>query len=263
METGIRKKIGLALGAGSVRGFAHIGVLSVLIEAGIPIDYVAGSSVGSLIGAAYCSGMSLDEIAHIADEFKWRKIAGPAWSGDGLASFEKMEKFIDTLFDNPTFDDFEIPLSVVATDIDADEAVVISEGRVAPAVRASCSFAGVISPVSWNGRRLADGVFVDSVPVSVVREMGAGYVIGVDVLKAFIRPRGGLISYIINAIEIALRHAGGGTKSADCLISPEIGGFTYLRYSKRGELIERGRQAAVSELPEIQQAIFGNKKQRY
>jgi NTE family protein len=255
MNKNTRKKVGLALGAGSVRGFAHIGVISVLTEAGIPIDYVAGASVGSLIGAAFCMGMPIKEIQKVSDEFKWRKIAGPAWSGDGLASFEKMEKFIDELLDQPTFDDFTIPLSVVATDIDADEEVVISEGRVAPAVRASCSVAGVISPVRWNGKRLADGVFVNSVPVSVVKSMGAEIVIGVDVLKAFIRPRGGLISFIVNAFEIALRHAGGGINSADCLISPEIGGFTYLRYSKRDELIARGRQAAEEKLIEIQQAI--------
>ncbi len=252
------KKVGLALGAGSVRGFAHIGVLSVLSQANIPIDFVAGSSVGSLIGAAYCSGMPIEDILVIADEFKWSKIAGPAWSGDGLASFQKMEKFIDKLFDNPTFADFDIPLSVVATDIDADEAVIISEGRVAPAVRSSCSVAGVISPVYWNGRRLADGIFVNAVPVSVVREMGADYVIGVDVLQPFIRPRGGWVGYLVNAIEIALRHAGGGTKSADCLIVPEIGGFTYLRYSKRHELIDRGRQAAELKLPEIQRELFGD-----
>lgn len=258
MERKSLKKVGLALGAGSVRGFAHIGVLSVLKQAGIPIDFVAGSSVGSLIGAAYCSGMSVDEIRNISEEFKWRKIAGPAWSGDGLASFEKMEKFIDELFNQPTFDQFSTPLSVVATDIDADEAVIISEGRVAPAVRASCSVAGVISPVRWNGKRLADGVFVNAVPVSVVREMGADYVIGVDVLQPFIRARGGWIGYLVNALEIALRHTGGGAKSANCLIVPEIGGFTYLRYSKRHELIEHGRQAAELKLPEIKQALFGS-----
>ena len=251
------KKVGLALGAGSVRGFAHIGVLDVLLQAGIPIDYVAGSSVGSLIGAAYCSGMSIDEINVVSNEFRWRKIAGPAWSGDGLASFEKLEKFIDQIFDQPTFADLKIPLAVVATDIDADEAVVISDGRVAPAVRASCSVAGVISPVHWNGKRLSDGIFVNAVPVSVLKAMGADYVIGVDVLKPFIRPRGGWVGYLVNAIEIALRHAGGGTKSADCLIAPEIGGFSYLRASKRQQLIERGRQAAEVKLPEIRQALFG------
>lgn len=251
-----RKKVGLALGAGSIRGFAHIGVLSVLAQSAIPIDFVAGTSVGSLIGAAYCSGISIEEMQDIAGKFKWRQIAGPAWSGDGLASFEKMEKYIDQLMGDPVFSDLNIPLSVVATDIDADEAVVITDGRVAPAVRASCSVAGVISPVLWNGKRLSDGVFVDAIPVSVVRGMGADYVIGVDVLKPFIRPRGGWIGYLVNAFEIVLRHAGGGTKTADCLITPDIGGFTYMRPSKRSELIRLGRLAAEEKLPEIQQAIF-------
>ena len=163
------------------------------------------------------------------------------------------------MFDTPTFDVLKTPFAVVTTDIDADEGVIISEGMVAPAVEASCSVSGVVAPVKWNGKRLADGIFVNAVPVSVVQEMGADYVIGVDVFKPLIRPRWGVISHLVNAFEIVLRHAGGGMDSADCLISPDIGGFTYLRFAKRNELIELGRQAAESKLPEIKQAIFGDR----
>jgi NTE family protein len=115
----------------------------------------------------------------------------------------------------------------------------------------------VVAPVALNGKRLADGMFVNAVPVSVVQEMGAEYVIGVDVFKPLIRPRWGFASHLINAFEIVLRHAGGGMENADCLISPEVGGFTYMRFTKRDELIEMGKQAAESKLPEIKQAIFG------
>jgi NTE family protein len=250
-----RKKIGLALGGGAVRGFAHLGVIQVLQREGIPIDYVAGTSVGSLIGAAYCSGMPLDEILEISKKVNWRNIVGLHWGNKGIVTFRGIRTLIDEIFDEPTFGELKTPFAVVTTDIDADRGVVISEGRVAPAVEASCSVSGLVAPVDINGKRLADGIFVNAVPVSVVQEMGAEYVIGVDVFKPLIRPYGGFISYLFNALEIVLRHAGGGLESADCLISPDIEGFTYMRFGKRKELIELGRQAAESKLPEIQQAI--------
>jgi NTE family protein len=257
MET--RKKIGLALGGGAVRGFAHLGVIQALLREGIPIDYVAGTSVGSIIGAAYCSGMSLEEILRISKKINWRNIVRPHWGNQGIVSFRGIRTMIDEIFDEPSFEGLQTPFAVVTTDIDADEGVVISEGPVAPAVEASCSVSGVAAPVELNGKRLADGIFVNAVPVSVVQEMGADYVIGVDVFRPLIRPRWGFISHLINAFEIVLRHSGGGIESADCLISPDIGGFTYLRFGKRKELIELGRQAAENKLPEIRQAISGNK----
>lgn len=253
------KKVGLALGGGAVRGFAHLGVIQVLLRESIPIDFVAGTSVGSLIGAAYCSGMPLDEILAVSKNITWRKIVRPHWGNEGIVSFRGIRTLIDEIFDTPTFEGLQTPFSVVTTDVDADDGVIISEGRLAPAVEASCSVSGVVAPVEWQGKRLADGIFVNAVPVSVVQEMGADYVIGVDVFKPFIRPRWGFISHLVNAFEIVLRHAGGGIESADCLISPHIGGFTYLRFAKQNELIEMGRQAAESKLPEIRQAIFGER----
>lgn len=254
MET--RKRVGLALGGGAVRGFAHIGVIQVLLREGIPIDFVAGTSVGSIIGAAFCMGMSLDEIVSLSKKINWLRIVRPHWGTDGLVSFRGIRTLIDDLFDTPTFENMKIPFSVVTTDIDADEGVVISEGFVAPAVEASCSVCGVVAPVELNGRRLADGIFVNAVPVSVVQALGAEYVIGVDVFKPLIRPRGGFLSHLVNAFEIVLRHAGGGIESADCLIAPDIGGFTYMRFAKREALIELGGLAAESKLMEIKQAVF-------
>ena len=253
---GANKKVGLALGGGAVRGFAHLGVIQVLLREGIPIDYVAGTSVGSLIGAAYCSGMPLEEILEISKKVNWRNIVRPHWGNQGLVSFRGIRTLVDEIFDTPTFEGLQTPFAVVTTDIDADAGVVISEGPVAPAVEASCSVCGVVAPVELNGKRLADGIFVNAVPVSVVQEMGADYVIGVDVFKPLIRPYGGFVSYLVNAFEIVLRHAGGGMESADCLISPNIEGFTYLRFGKRKELIELGAQAAESKLSKIQRAIF-------
>ena len=251
-----KKRVGLALGAGSVRGLAHLGVIDVLLREGIPIDVVAGTSVGSLIGAAFCTGMPLAEILTLSKKISWFKIIRPHWRTDGIVSFRGIRALIDEMFGSPEFDDLKIPFAVVATDIDADTGVVISQGKLGPAVEASCSVAGLVAPVRWNGRRLADGIFVNAVPVSVVQEMGADYVIGVDIFQPVIRPYWGFFSHLVNAFEIVLRHSGGGLESADCLISPAIGGYTYLRFSKRDELIELGRQAAETKIGEIKKALF-------
>ena len=253
---GSKLRVGLALGGGSVRGLAHLGVIEVLLREGIPIDFVAGTSVGSLIGAAYCTGMPLDDILTLSKKITWRKIVRPHWGTEGIVSFRGIRTLIDELFDSPEFEDLKIPFAVVATDIDADDAVVISQGKLGSAVEASCSVAGLVAPVQRDGKRLADGIFVNAVPVSVVQEMGADYVIGVDVFQPVIRPRWGFISHLVNAFEIVLRHSGGGLESADCLISPDIGGYTYLRFSKRDQLIEKGRQATEGKVAEIKKAIF-------
>jgi NTE family protein len=249
------KRVGLALGGGAVRGLAHLGVIDVLVREGIPIDYAAGTSVGSLVGAAYCSGLSLSDLFKISEKINWLRIVRPHFGNDGIVSFRGIRSLIDDLFDTPSFDDLKTPFAVVATDIDADEGVVLSEGLLGPAVEASCSVAGLVAPVKWQGRRLADGIFVNAVPVSVVQAMGADYVIGVDVFKPVIRPYWGFVSHLINAFEIVLRHAGGGMESADCLISPDIAGISYMRFSKRKELIEMGRQAAEQQLPQIREAL--------
>ena len=254
-----RKRIGLALGAGALRGFAHLGVLKVLSDAEIPIDFVVGTSVGSLVGAAFCAGMPVDQIIEISREVTWPKLARINWGSiDGLVTFRGIRTLLDDLLDQPTFESLKIPFSVVTTDVDGDCEVAVSEGLLAPAVEASCSVSGIVAPVEWNGLRLADGVFVNSLPVSVARSMGAEYVIGVDVLRPMIRPNWGAISQIVNAFEIVFRHAGGGTKMADCLISPEIGGFTYIRFSKRGDLIARGAEATTAMLPQIRRDILGD-----
>ncbi|MFN2237187.1 MAG: patatin-like phospholipase family protein, partial [Anaerolineales bacterium] len=192
-------RVGLALGGGSVRGLAHLGVIEVLIREGIPIDFVAGTSVGSLVGAAFCTGIPLDEIFALSKKITWFKIVRPYWGTDGIVSFRGIRNLIDELFDSPDFEDLKIPFAVVATDIDTDDGVVISQGKLGPAVEASCSVSGLVAPVHWNGRRLADGIFVNAVPVSVVQEMGADYVIGVDIFQPVIRPYWGFISHLVNA----------------------------------------------------------------
>jgi len=249
------RKVGLALGGGVVRGLVHIGVLLVLEQEGIPIDLVAGSSAGSVIGAAYCAGLKLDHLVEFSRRINWLTIARPVWPIRGLVSFAALERVLISQIGDLTFADLKIPYTTVATDLLTGEMVPLNQGRVAPAVRASCSVPGIVVPAKLHGRLLVDGNYSNSTPVSVVREMGADYVIGVDIFTPTIRPRLGPVGYAIAGFEILVQAAGGGIASADCLISPDLKGKTYTRFSKRKQLIELGMSAAREKLPFIREAL--------
>jgi NTE family protein len=245
-----RPKIGLALGGGAVRGFAHIGVLQVLEDANIPIDMVSGTSVGSVIGALYCAGMPLSMIEKIAVDVNWWQFARPTLSRDGLVSFAPLEKWLESQLGPLYFEDLATPLAITATDMLTGSTVVFDSGPLAPAVRASCSVPGLVTPVRQNGRILCDGAISDNVPGDVLYERGADFVIGVDVFRsAYKRPLHlGPLGRGLTAVEILVRQSGAGLKNVDCLISPELSGFTYTRFSKRKELIELGRLATIPHL---------------
>jgi NTE family protein len=251
-----RKRVGLALGGGVARGLAHIGVLSVLERVGIPIDCVSGTSAGSLMGAVYCAGWSLDRIREEARLIRWHQLASPVWPSRGLVSFDKLERWLVGKLGDITFADLKIPYAAVATDLSSFEPVALCEGRLAPAVRASCSFPGLVTPLELNGRLLCDGFVSNSVPVSAVRAMGADYVIGVDILAPAIRPRWGALGYAVAGVEIMSQKAGQGHQTADCLISPDLAGVSYLRLDYQ-KLTALGERAAEEKLPVILGALSG------
>lgn len=246
-----RKQVGLALSGGVVRGFAHVGVLGVLDHAGLPIDVIAGASVGAIIGAAYATGMKLPQIIEMAEQMQWQRIARPTLSGDGLFSFAKLEEWLVRVFGRLYFEDLAIPFAAVATDLNTGEPVVLDSGPLATAIRASCSVPGVITPVEINGRLLGDGGISNNLPIDVVRRMGADYVIGVDVFRHAPRwPMLGPLGRGLAAVEIMVEHSG-GMEGADVLIAPELAGKTYTRFTKRQELFRLGKQAAEAQMPTI------------
>ncbi len=256
VNTQIRKRVGLALGGGVVRGLAHVGVLQVMEEQGIPIDFVAGTSAGSLIGAIYCAGLPVDQITAAALRMRWSSIASLTWPARGFLSFNRMERRIIELVGDAVFSDLQRPLTIVATQLDTGQPVHIQHGRLAPAVCASCAVPGFITPVQFDGHWLGDGSLVETLPVSPSRAMGADYVIGVDIFNHRLRPRWwGPLGYGFVALEILVRNAGGGTRQADCLICPALAGGTYLRFSQNRKLIELGRQAALEKIPIIKHQL--------
>jgi NTE family protein len=255
MENPLRKKVGLALGGGVVRGMAHLGVLMALERGGVPIDIVTGTSVGSLIGAFYSTGRPLDELGQLANGLGWRHMIRPVFFGDGFFSFSGLEHWLVSQLGDLKFADLARPFAVVASDIDNWRPVVLREGRVAPAVRASCSVPGFIQPVEIGGRRLADGGITDNVPVDAARLLGADYVIGVNIFGGLPRKRRGPMAMGFAALETMVRWSGGGLVTADCLISPAIDDLSYIRFAHREKLIALGMAGAEEKLPEIRAAL--------
>jgi NTE family protein len=249
------KRVGLALGGGVMRGLAHVGVLTVLEREGIPIDVVAGTSAGSLIGAFYCAGLSIDDLTALALRMSWWHIARPVFPIRGLLTFAPMERYLVKLIGDLSFADLRVPLAAVATDLGRGEPYVMCEGRVAPAVRASCSVPGVVTPVEMDGRVLCDGGISNNLPVDVAHSLGADYVIGVNLFDPLYRRPRTIFSMGFAAVETLVRRAGGGLSACDCLISPDLIGASYVRLSKKLDLIERGMAAAELQLPVICAAL--------
>jgi NTE family protein len=246
-----RKRVGVALGGGVVRGMAHVGVLSVLEEASIPIDFVSGTSAGAIVAACLSAGMDTSQMKEYAWKFAWWRLLRPVWPVRGLVSFAGMTQLLIRKFGELRIEDLEKPCVIAATDIERGEPVYLQEGPLAQAVQASCSVPGFVSPVAWQGRWLAEGAISDMLPAEILRQIGADYVIGVDIFAFKIRRWLGPLGYLIGGLEIALQRSGLGVDEADCRIAPALAGKTYLRFSRRDELFELGRQAALIQLPTI------------
>jgi NTE family protein len=176
------KKVGLALGSGSARGWSHIGVIRALAEAGVQVDYVAGTSIGALVGAVYASG-GIDALEEAVLQLDWKKIAylfDVVFPKSGLIDGKKVTGFIQNHVKEINIEDLCLPFCAVSTDLTTGNEITIKDGNVIEAVRASISIPGIFTPVKKKGTFLVDGGVVNPVPVSVVREMGADFVIAVD-----------------------------------------------------------------------------------
>jgi NTE family protein len=246
-----RKRVGLALSGAVARGSAHIGVLKVLDRAGIPIDLVAGTSAGSLIGALYCAGMTPARMEELAAGMGWSALAGLVFPRQGLLTFDKLEKFMVATIGDLKFCELQRPFAAVATDIETGMPVILQEGRIARAVHASSAVPGLVVPVNLDGHVLCDGGITANTPVAAARALGADLVIGVDLFQHHLRTRWGPFGYGFAALETMVRRSGNGPESADCMITPELAGSLYLSFGTYKELIRKGEAAAEKELDVI------------
>ena len=182
-----KKKVGLALGSGGAKGLSHIGVIKYLEEMGIKIDFITGSSIGALIGGAYASGLSIEEIEDIAletDLASTIKLFSPGFGKSGLVTGKKVREFLNSMLGNKNIEDMPIPFTAVAADIITGEEIHFNKGNLVEAIRSSISIPIVFQPVIRNNNVLVDGGLVNPVPINVAREMGADYIIAVNILSA-------------------------------------------------------------------------------
>ncbi|HZQ70886.1 MAG TPA: patatin-like phospholipase family protein [Terriglobales bacterium] len=248
-------RIGLALGGGFARGIAHIGVLKVLEEENVPIGFVAGTSVGALIGAAYCSGHSPADLERLAMRVRFKDFARWTLSRFGFASNQRMIGFLNSTLKVRSFEELRIPLAVTATDFSTGEGVVFHSGPLVEPVRASCSYPGMFQPVKIRNRYLVDGMLAHAVPSIPLREMGAERVISVHLKGRWNNGEGGprhLFEVIGQCFAIAQElNCEPWKKASDLIIEPDVNGYRYDDFAHSAELIRGGEQVARAAMPAI------------
>jgi NTE family protein len=247
--------IGLALGGGFARGIVHVGVLKVLEQEEIPISFVAGTSVGALIGAAYCSGVSPAELEEIAARVRFRDLARWTLSRYGFATNLRMITFLKKILKVHTFEELQIPLAVTATDFGSGEGVVFRSGPLVDAVRASCAYPGVFLPVKVNGRLLVDGMLAHSLPTKPARDMGADKVLAVSLRSHWknsdVGPRH-IFDVIGQCFSIAQDvNCAQARTCADLVIEPDVTGYRYDDFEQSASLVRIGEEATRAAIPVI------------
>jgi NTE family protein len=271
-----RKKIGLALGSGAARGLAHIGVLRVLQEEGIPVDMIAGTSIGALVGALYAIRGNITRIEEIADHMSWKRLLSLVditLPRTGLISGRRMQAWGKTLIGRDIqFSDLKIPFACIATDIMTGREIVLNEGSVMEAVRASISIPGVFSIAKHQGRYLVDGGLVNPVPVATLKNMGAEFIIAVNVLpditathetnwigtkvkKGYQEPN--IIEILMQSIYIGSHSlAQTALKNADSVIEPQVAYIGPADFHRARECILQGELAAEDCIPELKRRLL-------
>jgi NTE family protein len=270
-----QRLVGLALSSGNARGFAHIGVLKVLQEENIPIDMIAGTSAGAIFGSMYAAGRSIPELIEFAVNvqrqynfftgFRYWDIRVPPRSG--LIKGNKVLSYFRKWLSDKTFDDLNVPLYIIATDLISGEEVVFDRGPVAEAVRASMSVIGILEPAFIAGRFLIDGGSVNPVPTQLLADKGNSIILASNVIPSLeerihrreLRREGRLphvVGILMGAMEIMeseiIRSRMG---PVDILIQPDIARYGTLDYEKVQELIQRGEEAARAQIPAIKQLL--------
>jgi NTE family protein len=257
-----RPKVGLALAGGFARGITHIGVLRVFREAGIPIDMVAGTSVGALIGASYCAGASLELMERVACETKFTDFGRwtPSWMG--LATNQRLEQFLARFSTIKNFEELKTPLAIAATDINAGLPVYYyQKGPILPALRASCAYPGLFVPIQHEGRTLVDGFLTALVPYEGLLLMGAEVVIAVYLEPGLNGEPRTFTDVLSRSFTIIQKHADlEWRQHVDVILEPDVTRFVWDDFTKTPEMVRAGEEAAMKALPAIRAAIEAKKK---
>lgn len=249
-NTEMAQKTGLALGGGAVLGAAHIGTLRALEECDVQIDRVAGTSIGSLVGALYAFGMPWQEIEAITLDMNWLDISRLSLSKYGVMNNSKIKRLLRKYLGDVRFDQAKKPLYVVAADIQNGEKVVIQSGKVADAVMASTCIPGIFAPIDLGDRMLVDGGIMENVPVKTLQDAGADRIIAVDLQakNAFAKPQN-LRDVLVSTVSLAMKHTSALQKhTADLVIEPDLSRFNPYNTKQVAELIEQGYKDSLEAI---------------
>lgn len=252
-------RIGLALGGGAARGFAHVGVIQVLEEAGIRPTLVTGTSAGSLVAALYASGKSGAQLQQIAETMEEATIAD--WTLQiftrGVLRGEALAKYVNIQVGQKPIEAMVIPLGIVATDLNSGNDVLFQRGDTGTAVRASSAVPAVFQPVKVGSREYVDGGLVSPVPVRAARKMGAELIIAVDIsTPPEASAATGTLEILLQTFTIMGKSISTiELKDADVLVRPSLQGVSSADFSARKRSIEAGRQAMLLALPQLRAAI--------
>ena len=246
--------IGLALGGGAAKGVAHIGVLKALEDANIEVDYIAGTSVGAMIAALYAFRVDVETIGSLARRLTMSKVTSFKLNKTGFFSTESLRELMLEYVGDVAIEDAEIPLSIVATDINSGEEIILTSGSVVDAVCASAAIPGIYIPVEINGRTLVDGGLVQNVPIEALQTAGAGVTIASHLNSvSHYQEISHVLDVMRNAFEIAVsQHTQDQLKEADLLISMDLSDFSLRDNTERyDELFNIGHQAATVQLTKL------------
>lgn len=254
-------KLGLALGGGAARGFAHIGVIQVLEEAGLRADFVAGTSAGSVVAALYASGKTGAQLQQIGESMEEAAITD--WTlpvfNSGILRGDALAKYVNQQVGGRAIENMSVPLGIVATDLYSGEMMVFQKGDTGKAVRASSAVPAIFQPVKISGRSYVDGGLVSPVPVRAARRMGAQVVLAIDISSppdpsgsdntiTVLLQTASIMGKSINAFEL---------KEADVVVRPDLRAVSSADFSSRKKAIEAGRRAMLELLPQLRAAILG------
>lgn len=260
-----KPKIGLALGSGGARGFAHLGVLKVLEENNISIDYIAGSSMGALVASFYGMGHNIDHLIKLSLAFRRKFYMDFTVPKMGFISGNRIKEFIKLFTHGKNLEDLKIPVAVIATDLVKGEEVIFSSGSIADAVRASISIPGIFVPVKMNGKILVDGGVIDRVPATIVREMGADIIIGVDVTFSKKETEiANIYDVIMKSIDILHMEAINNRQlGSDILIQPDVSRYSSTAFTNTSEIIKIGEEETLKIMPEITKVLDQWKERKH
>jgi NTE family protein len=250
-------RVGLALGGGAARGFAHIGVIQVLEENGIKVDYVTGTSAGSLVAALYASGKNGTALAAVADNMDESAFTDWAFPGRGLIRGEALARFVRENTGGRSIEQMRVPLGIVATDLDSGQPILFQVGDPGVAVRASSAVPAVFTPVRIGSREYVDGGLVSPVPVRFARQMGAELVIAVDISAIPDgNPTGDPMRMLLQTFAIMGRSINVfELREADVVMRPRLAGVSGADFSARKRSIQAGRDVATAMLAELKARI--------